>query len=440
MPPTPLAIERLRAALRTPTVQIALILGAALLLRLAWVLCTRWEPMFDDDAYRYDFTARALADGLGYVHLDGRPTAFWPPGYSLILAALYIVFGQHVLAGQLLNVLVGTATVGIVYLLARRFAGHMTALVAAAIVALWPSLIFFTGVTLSETVFTFLILLCLYILVVAIGHEQPGSAHSTGRSALLGLLAGLVLGFAALTRGQALLLPLVLVPFWLVSGLRWPAIALMMVVVIAGAAVIVLPWTVRNTVELDQPVLISTNAGVDFWIGHNDGAGGDFGESGGDALVFSHPELDPVEREVRVNNEGFRKGLRYALTHPAEEVILPFRKLFWLYYNDEEGLKWNEGHGAQRFLPDGFRPVLSALSNVYYFTVLALLALGVRRWFSLREPAKVLLLSLVLYWTLIHLAFFGDPRFHAPILPVMALLVAIAWFPSKQVQTVTDVN
>jgi hypothetical protein len=84
--------------------------------------------------------------------------------------------------------------------------------------------------------------------------------------------------------------------------------------------------------------------------------------------------------------------------------------------------------------------VLSALSNVYYFTVLALLALGVRRWFSLREPAKVLLLSLVLYWTLIHLAFFGDPRFHAPILPVIALLVAIAWFPSKQVQTVTDVN
>jgi len=419
--------DRLLNALRHPTVQLALVLASAFLLRLVWVLATRWEPQFDDDAYRYEFTARALANGAGYVHIDGYPTAFWPPGYSLLIATLYVAFGEHVFAAQMLNVVLGTATVGLVYLLGRRLAGHATAMAAAGLVAFWPSLIFFTGVTLSETAFTFLALLGVYLIM-----SEAGAKH---RVPLL-VLTGLVFGFAALVRGQALLLPLVLVPYWLCLGVRWPRIAGTLGIIAIGMAAMVLPWTVRNVIELDSAVLISTNAGVDFWIGHHEHAGGDFGSTGGDALVFRYPELDPVEREVRVNEEGFREGIRYAVTHPAAELILPAKKFFWLYYNDEEGLKWNEGHSAQRFLPGAVRPVLYAISNVYYFTVLALLAVGFQRWFSLREPGHLLLISLAAYWTLVHLVFFGDARFHAPIMPVVALLVALAWFPSARSETI----
>jgi 4-amino-4-deoxy-L-arabinose transferase-like glycosyltransferase len=421
-PPTPLTRgDRLRAALDSPNVQLAIVLTVALLVRLTWALATRWHPLFDDDAYRYDFTARALADGLGYVHLDGYPTAFWPPGYSLLVAALYVVFGQHILAAQMLNVVLGTATVGLVYLLGRRLAGHTTALVAAAIVACWPSLIFFTGVTLSEIVFTFFALLGVWLVT---------SRMAQGRHLALLLASGFVFGFAALIRGQALLLPLVVAPYWLCSGVRWPAIGRSLALVAIGMAAIVLPWTIRNAIQLDSPVLISTNAGVDFWIGHHHNASGDFGTTGGDTLVFSHPELDPVAREVRNNSDGFRKGLRFAATHPTQELLLPFKKLFWLYYNDEEGLKWNESHSAQRFLPAAVRQIFYAVSNVYYFTVLALVVLGFRRWFSVREPGRVLLISLVAYWTLVHLVFFGDTRFHTPIMPVVALLAALAWFPT----------
>jgi 4-amino-4-deoxy-L-arabinose transferase-like glycosyltransferase len=415
--------ERVRAALATPSVQIALVLCAASLLRLAWVLTTRWEPLPDDDAYRYDFTARALADGLGYVHLDGHPTAFWPPGYSLLVSALYVVFGQHVLAAQLLNVALGTATAGLVYLLGRQIAGHTPAVVAAGLTACWPSLVLFTGVTLSETAFTFFALLSLWLLVKSV---RSGAASVAGL-----LVTGAVFGFAALVRGQALLLPLVALPYLAASGLRPTVIARTLAITVVGMAAIVLPWTVRNAVELDAPVLISTNAGVDFWIGHHERANGAFGDEGGDPLVFSHPELDPVEREVRANSDGFRKGVRYAVTHPARELVLPVKKLFWLYYNDEEGLKWNEGHGGQEFLPSGVRQALYALSNVYYFSVLALAALGVQRWLVLRDPGRVLLVSLVVYWTLVHLVFFGDARFHTPILPIIGLLAAMAWFPTR---------
>jgi 4-amino-4-deoxy-L-arabinose transferase-like glycosyltransferase len=419
---------RFFALLRSHAAQVALVVGLAFALRLAWVLVTQWHPLPDDDAFRYDFTARALANGQGYIHLTGTPTAFWPPGYPVLLATAYVLFGQHVIVAQLLNVLFATGTVWLVYLIGRRLFGHAPALLGAGIVACFPSLIFLTGVTLSETAFTFLALLAIYLVIM---HGQQEALRLDTRASrghlLLLLSAGLVLGLAALTRGQALLLPLVLIPFWLRAGSGWMRVVQRLGVLAIGMALVVTPWVVRNAIQLDSPVLISTNAGVDFWIGHHASAHGDFGPTGGEALVFSHPELNIVAREVRTNSDGFREGLKFALKHPAQELVLPFKKFFWLYYNDEEGLRWNEGHDGQQFLTAHVRGSLLALSNVYYYTVLGLAALGIARWFSLREPGRLLLVSLVLYWTLVHMVFFGNPRFHAPVMPLVALLAALAW-------------
>ena len=416
-----LARVRARANVSEHVLWLAAVLSVALALRVVWAAFSQWEPIPGDDAYRYHLAATALVDGQGYVHINGEPTAFWPPGYPLLLAALYAVFGESIVAAQALNVVLGTATVGIVYLLGRKLLGQRPALVGAAIVAAFPSLILFTAVTLSEIAFTFLALLAVYLLVLE-------ARNGGGKRRHLGLLlaSGLILGYASLVRGQALLLPLVLIPFWWRSGIRPPDIGTRLAVLALGIALIVTPWTVRNIIQMDSPVLISTNAGVDFWIGHNDGADGGYG-AGADELVFSHPELTTVEREVVINREGFEKGLKYALTHPLEEVELTAKKLFWLYYNDEEGLEWNEGHGGQPWLASATREALRSLSNVYYFAVMGFLILGVPLWFSLRDPGRVLLISLIAYWTLLHLAFFGNPRFHAPIMPVIALLAALPW-------------
>lgn len=439
-------VTKIRVALRSHAGQVALVVGLAFALRLAWAFLTRWHPLPDDDAYRYDFIARALAGGRGYIHLTGDPTAFWPPGYPVLLATAYVLFGQHVIVGQLLNVAFGTATVWLVYLIGRRLFGHPTALLGAGIVACFPSLIFFTGVTLSEIAFTFWALLGVWLLIVeadlspspspARGGEHPVTAvhlrtsSFEPRAILVLLFAGVVLGMAALTRGQALLLPLVLVPFWLRSGAGWGHIAGRLAVLAVGMALIVTPWTVRNAVQLGSPVLISTNAGVDFWIGHHDSATGNFDFAV--PIVIAHPELSSAHREVRANSDGFRKGAKYAVTHPAQEFVLPFKKFFWLYYNDREGLRWNEEHGGQNFLPGPLREGLIALSNVYYFALAGVVVLGVRRWFSTRDPGRLLLISLVVYWTAIHLVFFGNPRFHAPIMPIVALLGALALLPQPR--------
>jgi len=428
----PQSRTKLNALLSSETAQVALVIAIALALRLAWALITQWHPdaLQQDDAYFYDFTARALANGRGYIGPGGDATASWPPGYPLLLSTAYVLFGRHVIVARLLNVALGAATVWLVYLIGRRLFGHRPALLAAGIVACFPSLIFYTGVTLSEITFTFLALLAVYLLIVEGNHDSESEPqHRNAKSALL-LGAGLVLGMATLTRGQALFLQLVFVPFWLRSGATWKRIGQKLAVLAVGMALIVTPWTIRNAIQLHAPVPISTNAGVDFWIGHNESATGKYDYSVafrlGVEVALSHPELSGTARDVRANSAGFRKGLEFAATHPARELVLPFEKFFWLYYSDIDAVRWNEGRGLQKFLPGLVREGLLALSDVYYFAVAGLAVISMRRWFSDRDAGRLLLISLVAYWIFVHLVFFGSPRFHAPIMPIAGLLAAQA--------------
>jgi hypothetical protein len=238
--------------------------------------------------------------------------------------------------------------------------------------------------------------------------------------------AAAIAGYASLVRGLALLLPIVLAPFWwrATGDARWVAVRVVVVGMLIAA--MVAPWTMRNYVESDALVLISSNAGVDFYIGHSDGADGRGRIV--DELVFRYPELPPAEAEAQVNRDGFREGIEWALRHPVDEIELAFRKTFFLWYRDDEGLRWNDGHGESEIMPAGVRDAMIVLSNVYYWAVMAAAAAGavilLRRYRD--QPVTWMLLSLVAYWTLAHIAFFGDPRFHAPVVPVVAVLAGVA--------------
>jgi hypothetical protein len=136
-------------------------------------------------------------------------------------------------------------------LLGRAVAGARTGLIAAAIAAVYPMLWGADVSLMSETLYGALIVGAL--LAALWFRERPG----WGRAALLGALVGL----AALTRGEALLL-LVLLVAPTVRSWRLFAVAL------AAFAVVLAPWTIRNLTTFDEPVLVSGNANG-IWIGAN---------------------------------------------------------------------------------------------------------------------------------------------------------------------------
>ena len=166
-------------------------LGVALLaasLRLLWVLLMP-NGQYSDSVW-YDATAAHLA-ATGEYGPDG-PSAWFPPGYPVFLAGVYKAFGYAQVEGKLANVLLGVGITVLAYLLARRLIGPRAALVAGGLVAVWPNLVFHTGILSSDLLAAFGFLLSLWL---ATRRDWPSV-----------VLLGVVLGWTVLTRPVSLIL------------------------------------------------------------------------------------------------------------------------------------------------------------------------------------------------------------------------------------------
>ena len=118
--------------------------------------------------------------------------------------------------------------------------------------------------------------------------------------------------------------------------------------------------------------------------------------------------------------------MSYAIHHPRDELRLTERKVVRLFRDDSDAIRWNEHNGGPPLFSDGTRARLRhAFDGSFYLAGIAALvatAVGLlgRRWWAL-------LFSLVsLYWVAVHIVFFAEPRFHVPLLPLVALGAAAA--------------
>ena len=201
----------------------------------------------------------ALADGQGYIDtlpkvLTGEHTVQHPPGWPALLAVFSKLGVTTQLGHRFVGVAVGVGVIVLVGLLASRLAGRTAGRVAATLAALHPTLIAADGSLMAETLAG---LLVVAVVLVAVGAaERPTAARALG--------LGILIGAAALVRGEPLLYAgLVVVPVAFAAGRRQRPWAGTLVRIggaaLAGVFLVVAPWTVRNAVEKDDFVLISTN-------------------------------------------------------------------------------------------------------------------------------------------------------------------------------------
>src|SRR3989442_5253496 len=118
---------------------VYVVLGVALVLRVAWVVYAAREPANFGDPVIYLIAARRIAAGSGYLAwFSNAPTAFHPIGYPAWLAGiawtakLVGLDGHLPLLIGLAQALVGTASVALVYAITVRLFEHRLAVLAAA--------------------------------------------------------------------------------------------------------------------------------------------------------------------------------------------------------------------------------------------------------------------------------------------------------------------
>jgi len=219
-------------------------------LRLVHILAMRQSPWFDHpiiDALTYNQAAVSIATGHG--HPD---RVFWqPPGYSYFLAMLYGIVGSpNFLLPRIVQALFGAASSVLTAWIGARHFGARAGLVAGYIVAFYGMLIYFDGELLAASLTIVLQLAAVALAVRAPDAEKPER---------LWIAAGFVAGLASLVTATSLVIAAAMAA---VARRRFWA-------VLVGTAVAIAPATLRNVTHGGEFVPISSNAGINLYIGNN---------------------------------------------------------------------------------------------------------------------------------------------------------------------------
>jgi hypothetical protein len=124
---------------------------------------------------------------------------------------------------------------------------------------------------------------------------------------------------------------------------------------------------------------------------------------------------------------GLELGWRFIREQPLDALGLLPVKAYHLYTDDAHAVTTTETWGHTVFLSEGGRRVLRSLTDGFYYFVAAGAAAGLLLPVGGTQRRRWALAAALGGWTLVHLAFFGDPRFHLPVTPVMAVLAAPVW-------------
>ena len=410
-----------------PAVVIGIFL-LALIVRLFYLWQIRSSPFFDTpvgDAGWHDAWARSLLEG-GWRY----PGVFFrAPLYPYLLALIYALLGRGYLMARAAQMVLGSLSCLLVYALAGRLFNRTTALVAGVAAALYGTLIYFDGELLITVLVIFLDLLLLWLLI-----------GSNGRSDWLrALLTGLVLGLSIIARPNIVLfLPVLFFWIWLQDGRRnrprfYRKIGLIGLMVVLA----VLPVTLHNLGAGDGRVLISSQAGINFYIGNEPEADGKtaappggvtYEDQGKDNVWAASERIAREEtgrwlRPSEVSTYWFGRAFQEIGRDPLRWAGLMGRKLYFLINGHE--IESNVSVYTLREWSSLLRILIWKGLISFPFGLLMPLALA-GLWLSRRNWRTHLLMVLFLVtYALSVLLFFVNARFRMPLVPV--LIIYAAW-------------
>jgi 4-amino-4-deoxy-L-arabinose transferase-like glycosyltransferase len=308
---TEMLSEKLERSWQTRyTFWIAVIFLFALVVRIVFVAAVPVKPIAGADPRVYDETARNILQTGTAFSVEGY--AFRSPLYPYFVAAVYGAFGENQR-----NVFVAQAVLGalgtVLLFLSLRQLSLFVATLGALLYALHPTMLFYTSQMLTESLYTFLLLLLTYSTFKMLDGKNRWV-----------WMVGATMGLAILCRSEAMpLSALFALGLFLFLSLRWLEKARLLLAVGVVVAIFLAPWLIRNYVLLGTPVL-STEGGITFYLGNNPEATGGY-------HVPTQPLPNIPSGEVQKNNFYFGQGLSFVANNPLTFLALIVKKQISLW-------------------------------------------------------------------------------------------------------------
>ncbi len=339
-------------------------------------------PTPGDDAHAYYALSKALYTEGSFGGPSFEDSSDWSPGAPLLYAAsFYATGGAREGTARIVELLLGLATIVVVYLLGRRIACRPAGLLAAFAVAVYPPFIHSVGALFSEPP-AMLTLPAAILAFLWAGDQQRLRAW---------LLPGFLFGLTAMTRPEYLLVGAAFAVLALVRIGRargWqPGVAAAALLVIALLLPIV-PWTIRNQNVLHRTVPISTGGGKALYVGTFLPADGEYQRVKAIlAKRYLHRELDPHSEALdRVDPTPLfnRVAARYP-DLPRDSALGKIGKQNFSHYFGEDPIEYlaMTARKTWRMWSAGVGEAMSSSAGRVLQTLIVLLALaglGVLAW------------------------------------------------------------
>jgi 4-amino-4-deoxy-L-arabinose transferase-like glycosyltransferase len=399
-------MQRFFSSLYRPFVVIGLAMRLAMIVIPGNSILTPWSGGGDMSAYV--LMAGNLVSGYGYTYAH-VPSAWRTPGYPLVIAGAMLVFRQSFpIAVRCLQVILAILSAYLCKWTADILFGPTAGKAALLTALFFPTLLYFSGEFLSESLAAFSVALFLWLFA-----KDGNSPHWTGPAGM-----GLAIGLGAMFRPNVAAIGIIAtLGAWLARRTSKQRLQVVLIPLCAG--IIFAPWILRNYNVFGHFVL-TTKSGTDalcgvlnpesrFLPGWEDRMRALVGHLLPTEVETNSPSRLALGSEIEIDRKCWQ-ATRQAWNEMswASRIRLTFSKWITYWFSTDQLL--NPGQVSKRNLE------LHVASVAFYWFLLVLGCLG---WWTLKRSdptSAAMLLGYVVLMTTLHTPFVMNTRIRAPLI------------------------
>jgi len=381
----------------------------ALLIGLSFTILFK-QSKLSPDAFEYDKLGWNLANARGYQIEEGIPDVTREPLYPFFLSGIYFLFGHNYLAVRVFQTIINALTCMLIYLIGKKIFGLKSALIASGVCVFYPAFINYTGFIFTETLFTFLLALAVFILLRAQEKKLKG----------LYILSGILLGLAILCKAVLIFFPFFISLVLFFTELK-NKVKVHLLWIIIFSLLVIAPWTIRNYKIFHKVIPIRIGTGFNLWIGsYLPWEGKNMGGKGGypegrvkfieteplKSLVTGHSDLE-VDTILR------QEAIKNIKKNPAGFIKLSLKRAWRL---------WKQAIGQETL--NNKSAFLGNIFAMIHYLFLFFAIYGIAFTLLNNFKAVIIPLSVILYFTLVYSVGYASPRYHLPALPYLILFAS----------------
>lgn len=406
------------------TTILILILAISLILRLAHFTEMKSNNPIADlpivDSEEYIKIAEYILD----KNFFGPPSSFWhPPLYYYFIAAIFKILGRSLDAIKLLQIVIDLLNVLMVFFVAKKVFDRTVAIISALLYAAYLPLVYYSVEILPPILIIALLLFSIMFLLKFNQTQKDGKVNDYWL-----VISGISFGLLIIIQ-PTFIFSLIFIAIWLVVCLRRQllvdgrlkyAIILIIISLIPTALV-----TARNYLIAREPVVISYNGGINFYIGNNSDIYNTLSARPGfewEKLLMKAYVEERISNFAEQSGYYYRKGFEFILRYPFN----------WMYLMIKKSLLFFNSHEFPRNFDLDFFGRFSFITKLPIIKLDIILPLGlsavITMLFGFQQLSNkreiILCLSLFFTYSFTIILFFVVGRYRLPIIPFLIIFAA----------------